>query len=164
MTCCFSLVLVTGSGSGVGKTWFATRLIANLVSRGFRVAAVKHVHHGVDYRVKDTGRMLEAGAGRVVAIGPGEVMTVERRSTSLWSILGELCSYDVVVVEGFRELAREALERGGCIVYLGGQPPIEEALSASMGDEDAVAATVERVAKGVCRVCLGQEDSDEGSV
>jgi molybdopterin-guanine dinucleotide biosynthesis protein len=43
-------------------------------SRGLRVWVVKHVHHGVDYRVKDTGRYLAAGAERVYAIGPGEYM------------------------------------------------------------------------------------------
>jgi molybdopterin-guanine dinucleotide biosynthesis protein B len=115
------LVVIAGSGSGVGKTLLGERLVAELARRGLRVAAVKHVHHGVDYRVKDTGRYMAAGAVRVVAVGPGEYMVVERGVLGFWDAVRLACrGSDAVVVEGFREHLEEALARGACGVYVGG--------------------------------------------
>jgi len=121
------VVVVAGAGSGVGKTALGERLVALLASRGLRVAAVKHVHHGVDYRVKDTGRYMAAGALRVVAVGPGEYLVVERGRLGFWEALARAAAggVDVVVVEGFREMLREALARGGCGVYIGPRGDVE---------------------------------------
>lgn len=112
------LVLVTGSGSKVGKTLLGSLLVKRLVEIGMSVSAIKHVHHGVDYRVKDTGRYLEAGAQRVVAIGDGEYMVVVRRQLGLEDALKLLAESDVVIVEGFREHVHDVLEKGGCVVYI----------------------------------------------
>ncbi len=99
------LVLIAGSGRNVGKTLLGEHLVRLASGRGLRVWVVKHVHHGVDYRVKDTGRYLSAGAARVYAVGPGEYMVVEKREVSLSEILKEAEGRaDVVVVEGFRSM------------------------------------------------------------
>lgn len=116
------LILVTGSGSNVGKTTFGTMLVKELAQRGLHVAVVKHVHHGVDYRVKDTGRYLGAGAVRVAAIGPEDYMIVERMRIGLWEVLGLLGDVDIVVVEGFREQVGEVISRGGCVFYIAREP------------------------------------------
>ena len=121
-----ALVVVAGEASGVGKTTLAEALVEMLASRGLRVAAVKHVHHGVDYRVKDTGRLMAAGAGRVVAVGPGEYMVVERGRLGFWDAVALAArGVDAVVVEGFREHLAEALGRGGCGAYIGSTLPEE---------------------------------------
>ncbi|KSW11581.1 hypothetical protein CF15_01740 [Pyrodictium occultum] len=112
------LVLLAGSGSGVGKTLLGTMLVEELRRRGLRVGVVKHVHHGVDYRVKDTGRYLEAGASRVVAAGPGEYMLVEPAALGFWDAVRLLGEVDVAVVEGFRLHIGEAVSKGGCVVYI----------------------------------------------
>jgi molybdopterin-guanine dinucleotide biosynthesis protein B len=113
------LVLITGSGSKVGKTLLGSLLVKKLVEMAIVVSAIKHVHHGVDYRVKDTGRYLEAGAQRVVAIGDGEYMVVVRRKLSLEEALKLLGGSDVIIIEGFRNHVHDVLEKGGCVVYLG---------------------------------------------
>ena len=121
-----ALVVVAGEASGVGKTMLAEELVRRLVGAGLRVAAVKHVHHGVDYRVKDTGRLRSAGARRVVAVGPGEYMVVEEGRLGFWdSVALAARGVDAVVVEGFREHLAEALSRGGCGAYIGSTLPEE---------------------------------------
>ena len=83
------------------------------------MGVVKHVHHGVDYRVKDTGRYLDAGASRVAAIGPGEYMIVEKKLLGFWNAIDVVGDVDVVVVEGFKNHMGNVAGRGGCIVYVG---------------------------------------------
>ena len=100
------LILIIGSGRNVGKTLLGEHIVRLAAARGLRVWVIKHVHHGVDYRVKDTGRYLSAGASRVYAVAPGEYMLVEKREITLDSIIVEASGKaDLVVVEGFRSLA-----------------------------------------------------------
>jgi len=118
-----SLVLIAGEASNVGKTTLGEKLASTLARRGWCIAAVKHVHHGVDYRVKDTGRYMAAGASRVVAVGPGEYMVVARGSLPL-SRAVELAAAGCstapcrVVVEGFREMAAQLAPEGWCVAFL----------------------------------------------
>ncbi len=153
-----ALVIVTGEGRKTGKTSLGAALVARLAGLGLRVAVLKHVHHGVDYRVRDTGRYLEAGAPVVAALGPGEYMVVRRGQPDPWSLVAALArEADVVVVEGLRGWALEALERGGCMVYLcrsgcarlhaGGR--VEQ-----LSRVEAEARLAELVASGACRVRL----------
>lgn len=141
------LVLVTGSGSKVGKTLLGSLLVRKLVEMGVVVSAIKHVHHGVDYRVKDTGRYLEAGVQRVVAIGDGEYMVVVRGKLSLEEALSFLAGSDVVIVEGFRGHVRDVLEKGGCVVYLG-----DNKLLAGMNSERVVFADKNSLSYAVDKV------------
>lgn len=86
------------------KTRAAELLISRLSSMGLRVGGVKHLHSSrVDRPGKDTWRMAEAGASVVVAVGGGEVATIERREASLREVLEAIEGrVDVVVVEGFK--------------------------------------------------------------
>ena len=114
------IILIVGSGRNVGKTLLGEHIVSLLAKRGLRVCTVKHVHHGVDYRVKDTGRYLAAGAYRVYAVASSELMLVERRSVDLLSLLGQLAESDcdIIVVEGFRSIIREAKRRFNGGVYI----------------------------------------------
>ncbi len=122
------LVVIAGSGSGVGKTLLGEGLVEALAVQGVRVAVVKHVHHGVDYRVKDTGRYMAAGARRVLAVGPDSYMLVERGRLSFWDAVDMAVESgaDAVIVEGFREMLAEALAAGGCGVYIGSWEDVGE--------------------------------------
>lgn len=84
-----------------GKTTLAVRLIGILSSQGYRVAAVKHAHGGLDLR-GDSGRLFAAGARQVFALSDNasEVLTA---GVSLEEALTALRAYDFVVVEGFKE-------------------------------------------------------------
>jgi molybdopterin-guanine dinucleotide biosynthesis protein MobB len=93
--------------SGSGKTRVATALIGALSARGYRVAAVKHCHHGhqIDLPEKDSALLLAAGAVSVTASSPGQVTTVERvegdpELERLAASLGG--GHDLVLAEGFK--------------------------------------------------------------
>ena len=166
MTRTTGLLLIAGEASNVGKTLLGERLVELLASQGLRVAAVKHVHHGVDYRVKDTGRYLAAGADPVIAVGPGEYMIVRRRRISLEeAICTAAGEADVVVVEGFREAQRLVEELGGCWLYVRRDGTVEALLAGSRatyrGIEETAAATFEALASGACSARLRCRNSSE---
>ena len=99
------IVAIIGSGRNVGKTLLGEQLTRLASSKGLRVWIVKHVHHGVDYRVKDTGRYLAAGASRVYAIGPSEYMLVEPVNLDPEAVVREAHGKaDLLVIEGFRSI------------------------------------------------------------
>ncbi len=114
------VVLITGSGRNVGKTLLGEWLVRLASSAGLTACAVKHVHHGVDFRVKDTGRYLAAGATRVYAIGPEEVMLVERGRADPLSVVEEASRYcNLVVVEGFRGIAERLAKHANVTICIG---------------------------------------------
>ncbi len=114
------VVLITGSGRNVGKTLLGEWLAKLASHAGLTTCAVKHVHHGVDFRVKDTGRYLSAGAIRVYAIGPGELMIVERREANPLDVIEEARRHcDLVIVEGFRGVAEQLAKRAALTVCIG---------------------------------------------
>jgi len=112
---------------GSGKTRVAEALIRELVERGYRVAAIKHVHGGLKLPESDSARLFRAGAGMVLAVSGEASELLERRGMELWEALSLVRSYDYVVVEGFKSqfpgyrivAARspeEALSLGGPLV------------------------------------------------
>ena len=54
--------------SGTGKTTLLTRLLPLMVSRGLKVAVVKHAHHSfdIDHPGKDSYELREAGASQTL--------------------------------------------------------------------------------------------------
>ncbi len=94
--------------SGTGKTTVVEALIAELVRRGLRVAAVKHDAHSfqVDREGKDTHRFRAAGASRVAISNDRELAVMGDTDPDLTPeilaarYLGEV---DLVLVEGFRD-------------------------------------------------------------
>jgi len=90
-----------------GKTTLIEKLIPELMSRGYKVATVKHTHHHVepDDADKDTRRHLQAGAAAVVLGSPRAVVltkatTGETGLDEISRLLGEV--YDIVIAEGFK--------------------------------------------------------------
>jgi molybdopterin-guanine dinucleotide biosynthesis protein B len=93
-----------------GKTTVTTFLIRSLTEEGYKVAAIKHIHHGftMDTRGKDTWQFARAGAKLVVSVAPGEVATlrkVGRQDVRLEPLFAEAQSagVEMLFLEGFRE-------------------------------------------------------------
>jgi molybdopterin-guanine dinucleotide biosynthesis protein B len=91
-----------------GKTTFIEKLIPELISRGYKVATVKHTHHHVvpEDPEKDSWRHLEAGASAVVLGTPRMVVlnrpaSAETGLAEIVRLLGE--DYDLVIAEGFKQ-------------------------------------------------------------
>jgi molybdopterin-guanine dinucleotide biosynthesis protein B len=61
--------------SGTGKTTFLEKLIPALARLGLRVMVIKHDVHGfeVDKEGKDTWRLRQAGAAKVLISGAGQM-------------------------------------------------------------------------------------------
>ena len=93
--------------SGSGKTTLLVKLIAELVRRGLRVAAVKHSRRGValDVAGKDSDRFRKAGAGTVLLVSPlsiGFVADAPPRFSPR-AAAAFLLDADIVLVEGWKE-------------------------------------------------------------
>lgn len=107
------VVSIVGKGDS-GKTTFLEKLIAELSSRGFRVATVKHHVHDYDIDVpgKDSWRHARAGAVTTMVSSPDKfslVRQVEREFTlpELARIAADAGS-DILLTEGFK---REGVNR-----------------------------------------------------
>ena len=94
--------------SGSGKTLLVEQLIAALRRRGLRVGTVKHAHHATepDTPGKDSHRHYEAGADRVLLLGPQKAAWFVRRDDDdrldSWLDLFR-GAVDLVLVEGFKQ-------------------------------------------------------------
>ena len=99
-----------------GKTTLVSHLIAELTRRGFKVAAVKHAHHGfdVDQPGRDSYAFREAGAREVAVISGKRVAIMhELRGEDeppLEAVLERLQGSDLILVEGFKAHAHDKIE------------------------------------------------------
>jgi molybdopterin-guanine dinucleotide biosynthesis protein MobB len=103
------VVAIVGS-SGSGKTTLIEGLIPVLRARGLSVSTIKHTHHHaveLDTPGKDSHRHRVAGASEViVASDTGWArLATSPRPASLDTLLSELRPVDVVLIEGFKQLA-----------------------------------------------------------
>ena len=91
-----------------GKTTLVTRLVAELTSRGFKVATVKHAHHDfqIDDADTDSARHRRAGAAQVAIVSPRRWAVVRELGAapepSLDEMIGRLEPCDLVIVEGYK--------------------------------------------------------------
>lgn len=92
--------------SGTGKTTLIEALIAEFVSRGLRVGALKHDAHrfNIDHPGKDSARFTAAGAEVMILASDAMVAEVRRTPVpaSVHDLLRNQCAgMDLVLVEGF---------------------------------------------------------------
>lgn len=91
-----------------GKTLLTSRLIGEFCARGYRVAAVKHAHHGfdVDQPGRDSFRFREAGAREIALVSARRVAIMqelrEEPEPSLAEIIARLQGSELILVEGFK--------------------------------------------------------------
>jgi molybdopterin-guanine dinucleotide biosynthesis protein B len=101
--------------SGVGKTVFLEKLIAELKGRGIRVGTVKHDVHGfeIDQPGKDSWRHARAGSDAVVIASSRRVALIKRldEEMPLDEIVGAyLGDMDLVITEGYKSGPKKKIE------------------------------------------------------
>ncbi len=108
------LVIGVAGFKNTGKTTLVTRLIAELVGRGLRVASVKHAHHAadIDKPGTDSYRHREAGAFQTALVTADRVAVMRAYDTEppLSEVLAALAPADVVMVEGYKRAAIAKIE------------------------------------------------------
>ena len=92
--------------SGIGKTTYLEKLIAELKRRGYRIGVIKHDIHGfeMDRPGKDTWRHAQAGAD-VVCISSFEKFAMIKkmqRDMPLDEIVARVDDVDIILVEGYK--------------------------------------------------------------
>ena len=91
-----------------GKTTLVVKLIGELRRRGYRVASIKHAHHGTDIDKKETDsyRHRAAGASEVALVTVDRWALIHELAgeppAELNDILTRLSPADIVMVEGFK--------------------------------------------------------------
>jgi molybdopterin-guanine dinucleotide biosynthesis protein B len=133
MTC---VVQITG-GKDVGKTALAERVIRRLKEGGYTVVAIKVSHHDPEPPTKDTRRLREAGADRVLFYN-GEIYVLYTRAVSCGDI-----DADYVVLEGLRD------RKVGYKIHIGPDPPPDADLVLTTPNEEV---EIRCVKKDICEV------------
>jgi molybdopterin-guanine dinucleotide biosynthesis protein B len=104
--------------SGSGKTTLIEAAVRELKKKGFRVAVVKHAHHGfeMDRQGKDSWRFAQAGSDVVVVSSPGRVAMIEHVDGELDydQVISRIGSkVDIVLVEGFKQSSKVKVDVSG---------------------------------------------------
>ena len=93
--------------SNIGKTTFIEKLLPEIISRGYRVATIKHDVHGfeVDKEGKDSWRHRKAGAACTVISSPKQLALIRDIDHDAMpdEVLGRFISdVDLVITEGYK--------------------------------------------------------------
>jgi len=90
--------------SGTGKTTLLEKLVAELKSRGLRVAVIKHDAHefDIDHEGKDSWRFSRAGADITVVVSATKAAVIENRPVRLETLLGRITDVDIILTEGYK--------------------------------------------------------------
>jgi len=88
--------------SGTGKTTLLEGLVAELKSRGLRVAAIKHDAHGfdIDREGKDSWRFTSAGADVTALVSGDRAAIIENRPVPIEDLVGRITGVDMIFIEG----------------------------------------------------------------
>jgi molybdopterin-guanine dinucleotide biosynthesis adapter protein len=91
-----------------GKTTLVEKLITELISRGYRVATMKHTPMGMSWNEddKDSQRHLRAGSEATIICDPTRLVMVKPVGKTppleeIARLFGE--DYDIVITEGFKQ-------------------------------------------------------------
>ncbi len=93
----------------VGKTYFATKIIQSLVSKGFKVGSIKHAHHAfdIDHPGTDSFKHRNAGSSQVIISSSKRwakiIENQNKEEKKLEELIKEFQDIDIVIVEGFKK-------------------------------------------------------------
>ncbi len=98
-----------------GKTTLVEGLVRELSRRGYRVGTIKHDAHEfeIDHEGKDSWRHRQAGAQTVVISSSRQVAMVKSvaEDPGIYALVETLLDgVDVVIAEGYREMAAQRVE------------------------------------------------------
>lgn len=90
--------------SGTGKTTYLEKLVAELKSRGLRVAVLKHDAHEfeVDKPGKDSWRFTQAGADVTIVASATHAAILENRPVSAEELAARVTGVDLILTEGYK--------------------------------------------------------------
>ena len=101
------IVSIVGKSQS-GKTVLAEQLIAEFKKRGYKVAAIKHSHGGmeIDHPGKDSWRFAQAGSDAVCISSPDRLAFIKNLNRELnieeiMPIIGP--GFDLILAEGFKK-------------------------------------------------------------
>jgi len=101
------IVAIVGKSQS-GKTMLVEQLIPELKKRGYRIAALKHSHCGIeiDHPGKDSWKFTQAGSDAVCISSPDKLafirnLNCELKVEEITPILGS--EFDLVLAEGFKK-------------------------------------------------------------
>ena len=97
------IIAVVGT-KNTGKTTLVTKIVRELVDRGFEVGTVKYSHHSFDMSDRDTGKHKNAGATIVAGTGKETFFTMDvgMELENVLSMMEFIKNLDYVVLEGFK--------------------------------------------------------------
>jgi len=108
------IVSIVGKSQS-GKTVLMEQLIAEFKKRGYKVAALKHSHGGmeIDHPGKDSWRFAQAGSDAVLVSSPDKLAFIKKLNHDLnieeiMPIVGP--EFDLVLAEGFRKSKTPKIE------------------------------------------------------
>jgi molybdopterin-guanine dinucleotide biosynthesis protein B len=112
------LIVAAVGRSGSGKTVTIEYLIRQLSIEGYKVGAIKHIHHKgftIDTEGKNTWKYAQAGAKVIVAISPNEVAIIKKTSQktdNLEQIIDTLKeeTLDLLFIEGYHDLISQRVD------------------------------------------------------
>jgi molybdopterin-guanine dinucleotide biosynthesis adapter protein len=93
--------------SNTGKTTLIEKVVPELKKLGYRVAVVKHAHHGfeMDQPGKDSWRFAQAGSDLVVIASPQKIVLIEQTDKELYldKLIPRISDkVDVILTEGYK--------------------------------------------------------------
>jgi len=100
--------------SRAGKTTLVEKLVRELVSRGYKLATIKHAQKATfNFKGKDSWRHFEAGSAAAALSIPGRLVLQKPSSRELTlaeinRFFGE--DYDLILTEGFKRLSAPKIE------------------------------------------------------
>ncbi|MDN4070375.1 molybdopterin-guanine dinucleotide biosynthesis protein B [Paenibacillus vini] len=88
-----------------GKTTLIAGLVTFFKGMGLQTAVIKHDVHGFegDVEATDTYKLRKAGATATAITSPWRTAVVEERETPLAELVEQFHSYDLILVEGFKQ-------------------------------------------------------------
>ncbi len=97
------IIAVVGT-KNTGKTTLVTKIVSELVKRGFEVGTIKHSHHVFDRSDRDTGKHKQAGAQIVAGMGEETFLTMKAGLDleNVLSMMNFIENLDFVILEGFK--------------------------------------------------------------
>jgi molybdopterin-guanine dinucleotide biosynthesis protein MobB len=106
------LVVAVIGKKGSGKTTTIEFLTSILSLEGYKVGAVKHVHHRgftIDVKGKDTWKYAKAGAKEIVIVSPDEIAVIKKENGHRYTLeeilnLFDESNFDIIFLEGLHGL------------------------------------------------------------
>jgi molybdopterin-guanine dinucleotide biosynthesis protein B len=101
--------------SSSGKTTLMEKLIAEIKSRGYHLATIKHHSHSgfeIDEPGKDSWRFKQAGSDHVIIAAPDKIAQyrVLARELTLDEITAEIHGVDIILAEGYKRAGKPTIE------------------------------------------------------